>query len=71
MPKQDEGEVQRKSAIVFGAISSIVFSIVALLIVGWALDRWLKTEPWLLVAGVILGAVIGFYQFIRQISRIS
>jgi F0F1-type ATP synthase assembly protein I len=71
MPKQDEGDVQRKSAIVFGAISSIVFSILALLIVGWALDRWLKTEPWLLVAGVILGAVIGFYQFIRQISRIS
>jgi F0F1-type ATP synthase assembly protein I len=71
MPKQEEHDVQRKSAIVFGAVSSIVFSILSLLIVGWVLDRWLKTAPWLLVVGVILGAVIGFYQFIRQISRIS
>jgi ATP synthase protein I len=27
---------------------------------GYGLDRWLGTGPWLLVVGVVLGAVAGF-----------
>ncbi len=27
--------------------------------IGWLLDRWLDTEPWLLVAGIVLGAGLG------------
>ena len=29
--------------------------------IGWLMDRWLGTEPWLLVAGIILGAALGMY----------
>lgn len=29
---------------------------------GFMLDRWLGTEPWLLVAGLLAGAAIGLYQ---------
>ncbi|MBY5163364.1 AtpZ/AtpI family protein [Salsipaludibacter albus] len=29
--------------------------------IGWLLDRWLDTGPWLLVAGIVLGVVLGFY----------
>ena len=40
------------------------FSLVALVVVftvaGYFLDRWLRTEPWLMVAGVFLGAGLGF-----------
>jgi ATP synthase protein I len=39
--------------------------------VGWLLDRWLGTKPWLLVAGVTLGSVAGFYEFIRATSKLS
>jgi F0F1-type ATP synthase assembly protein I len=30
------------------------------------LDCWLKTTPWLLVGGIVLGSVVGLYQFIRM-----
>jgi len=39
--------------------------------VGWLLDWWLGTAPWLLVTGIVLGAVAGFYQFVRLTSKLS
>ena len=71
MPNRDDEDTNRKSAIVYGAITSLVVSIIGLLLVGWALDRWLKTGPWLLVGGIVLGTIVGFIQFIRGMSRIS
>ena len=71
MTNRDEQDTNRKSAIVYGAISALVISIISLLFVGWALDRWLKTGPWLLVCGIVLGTVVGFIQFVRGMSRIS
>jgi hypothetical protein len=29
--------------------------------IGWLLDRWLRTEPWLIVLGFVIGTVAGFY----------
>jgi ATP synthase protein I len=69
--RDDEQHVTRKSGMVYGAVFTLATAIVACLLIGWLLDRWLKTAPWLLVAGIILGAVIGFYQFIRMMSRVS
>jgi len=37
-------------------------SIMAGTLVGWLGDRWLSTEPWLLVAGIALGSASGFYR---------
>jgi len=71
MSNRDEQDVNRKSAIVYGAITSLVVSIVSFLLVGWALDRWLKTGPWILVGGIILGTIVGFIQFIRGMSRVG
>ena len=36
-------------------------SIIVCLLVGWWLDGRLGTSPWLLLGGVVLGAVAGFY----------
>ena len=71
MAEQDDKRLTQKSGIVYGAVFSLASAIVACLLVGWLLDRWLKTGPWLLVAGIVLGAVVGFYQFIRMMSRVS
>ena len=71
MPNRDDEDTNRKSAIVYGAITALVVSIISFLLVGWALDRWLKTGPWLLVGGIVLGTIVGFIQFIRGMSRIS
>ena len=71
MTKQDDENVNSKSSVVYGAVLSLGFSIVSGLVAGWALDRWLETSPWLIVAGIVLGSVAGFMQFIRLMSRIS
>ncbi len=71
MGERDEDQITRKSGVVYGAVFSLVTAVVALLLVGWLLDRWLKTSPWLLVAGIVVGTIVGFYQFIRMMSRVS
>ncbi len=71
MAKRDEEGVTRKSGIVYGAVFSILVSILSFLALGWALDRWLGTGPWLIVTGIVLGSAVGFYEFIRLISRLS
>ncbi|HZH31623.1 MAG TPA: AtpZ/AtpI family protein [Pyrinomonadaceae bacterium] len=71
MAKRDDENVNSKSSVVYGAVLSLALSIVSCLLVGWALDRWLGTSPWLIVAGILLGSVAGFMQFVRLMSRIS
>lgn len=71
MTNGEEQDVNQKSAIVYGAVTFLVVSIIFCLLLGWALDRWLKTGPWLLVGGIVLGSIVGFIQFIRSISRVS
>jgi ATP synthase protein I len=70
MPGPDNEEANRKSGIAYGAALVLFSSVVSLCGVGWLLDRWLGTKPWLLVIGIVLGAVVGFYQFIRLTSRL-
>jgi ATP synthase protein I len=71
MAGEDQQETNRKSGLAYAAAFSLFSAVVAGLIAGWLMDRWLGTRPWLLVAGIVLGAVIGFYQFIRVSSRLT
>jgi F0F1-type ATP synthase assembly protein I len=71
MSNRDEQDVNRKSAIVYGAVFAILISIISFLLVGWGLDKLFKTAPWMLVGGIVLGTIVGFIQFIRLISRAS
>ena len=41
-------------------------SVAAMALVGYAIDRWLGTWPWCLVAGVVLGAVGGLYLLLKR-----
>ena len=71
MPERNDENVTRKSGLIYAAVLSFVISTVTMLGVGWALDRWLGTGPWLVVTGIVLGAGVGFYQFTKLLSRIS
>lgn len=35
---------------------------------GYALDRWLGTGPWLVVVGVVLGTAAGFFGIYRLVN---
>ncbi len=62
----------QSAAILWARYSEIAFIIPAAIVVGWVvgklLDYWLHTH-WLLIAGVIVGAVLGFVQMIRMVSK--
>jgi F0F1-type ATP synthase assembly protein I len=34
---------------------------------GHALDRWWGTAPWVMLAGLLLGMVVGFYNLWRRV----
>lgn len=61
----------RKSGLAYGAVTILIGSILIFLAVGWGVDRYFQTSPWGIVVGIILGAIIGFYQFIRISSQID
>jgi len=65
-----EREAARGTSIAYAAGLSIFFSVLTCMGLGWVLDRQFGTR-WMMVAGIVLGAAVGFYQFIRIISRLN
>ena len=38
-------------------------------LLGYGLDRWLSTRPWLMLVGMLLGTIAGFRNLYRVLSR--
>ena len=59
-------------AVVWARYSEVAFVISAAVVVGLLLgkllDYWLHTH-WLFLVGIIFGAVVGFVQMIRMVTR--
>ena len=70
-PETENEETARKSGIAYGAAISLFVAVATFLALGWLVDRWLGTQPWFLVGGIVLGAAAGFYQFVRITSKLS
>ena len=66
----EEREAARGGGIAYAAGLSIFFSVLTCMGLGWVLDRQFGTG-WIMVAGIVLGAAVGFYQFIRIMSRLN
>lgn len=58
-----------QSAPVAAAAYSLVGGIILLGGAGYALDRWLGTDPWLLIGGLTSGIVVGFYELVKLTWR--
>ena len=71
MPAEDKEETNRKSGIAYAAALTLFAAVVSFCGIGWVLDRWLGTKPWLLVVGIVVGAAAGFYEFVRLTSKLS
>jgi len=48
---------------------TLVGAVILLGGVGYGLDRWLNSSPWCLLAGLLLGMVVGFYELIKSVSN--
>jgi len=66
MANQDEN---RKSGFAYAAGITLFASVVTFCGLGYLLDRWLGTEPWLLVVGIVLGSALGLFEFVRLSSK--
>ena len=45
----------------------IVVPMVLLGGIGYALDRRFRSQPWLLLAGLVIGMAAGFWSFLREV----
>ena len=41
------------------------------LFLGWWLDKWLGTKPWLLLAFLVFGIVAGFRNVMQEVKKIQ
>lgn len=63
-------ETARKSGLAWSVGVVFVVSVVFMMILGWGADLLFGSAPWGLVVGIVIGALIGFYQLFRLSSQI-
>jgi len=68
--KETPEETARKTGLAFSAGITLFGSVVVLMGFGYLADRLFGSSPNGLVVGIILGAIIGFFQFFRLTSQI-
>lgn len=64
-------ETARNGGLAWSAAIALFGSVAFLLVLGWFADLVFGSAPWGKVAGIILGAVIGFVQFFRITAQIN
>jgi F0F1-type ATP synthase assembly protein I len=74
MTSENEGERARWVRSV-GVVSTLgitlVVSTLVGFVIGYYLDRWLSTSPWLTIVFLLLGIVSGFVQIFRSLPRLD
>lgn len=62
-------EENRKTGYAYAAGFTLFVTVATFTGLGYLLDRWLGTEPWCLVGGIVLGSAAGLFQFVRLSSK--
>jgi len=62
-------ETVRKSGPAAMGSYSLIGAILLLGGIGYAVDRWRGTSPWFLLAGLVLGLIVGFYELARTVFK--
>lgn len=75
LEEDDKADDQRLSGAALGAAWRMSIEIVVALFVctgiGWALDYWLETKPWLMLVFLVLGAAAGINNAVRTAMRMD
>jgi ATP synthase protein I len=77
MDKDDRGNwftrsvgAMQESATQAGSAAAASYTLIGAVVVlgaaGYALDRWLGTSPWGVLAGLLLGIAVGFYELVKS-----
>ena len=59
----------RKIAGLSSLVLMLPSSIAVGLVIGYYLDKWIGTDPWLLITFLLLGIVSGFYSLLRGLNK--
>jgi ATP synthase protein I len=68
---EDKGKVLRQIASYSTLGLEMGLSVSVGAILGYYLDKWLHTEPWLLIIFLIFGAISGFRSLYRALKRLE
>lgn len=67
-----DGPEQSKLVMTLTVVTLFSSNILGGIVIGYLLDRWLDTGPWMVVTGIALGltsAVIGLVRVLNRLSR--
>jgi F0F1-type ATP synthase assembly protein I len=68
----NDGSEQSKHTLTLTVVTLFSSNILGGILVGYLLDRWLNTAPWMIVTGIILGlisAIIGLVRILNRLNR--
>jgi ATP synthase protein I len=67
-----DGSEQSKLTLTLTVVTLFSSNILGGILVGYLLDRWLGTGPWLIITGIVLGltsAIIGLVRVMNRLNR--
>jgi len=67
-----EGPEQSRLAQTLMVVTLFSSNILGGILVGYLLDRWLNTGPWMVITGIVLGltsAIIGLVRVMNRLNR--
>ncbi len=68
----NNGSEQSKLAVTLTVVTLFSSNILGGILVGYLLDRWLNTGPWMVITGLVLGlasAIIGLVRILNRLNR--
>lgn len=68
--KEDTAETARKMGLAMSAGITLFGSVVVLMGFGYVADLYFGSYPAAMIVGIVLGAIVGFYQFFRLSAQI-
>jgi ATP synthase protein I len=67
----NDGSEQSKLALALTVVTLFSSNILGGILVGYLLDRWLDTGPWMVITGIILGLTSALIGLVRVLNRLS
>jgi ATP synthase protein I len=68
---EDRGKIVRQIASYSTLGLEMGLSVAVGAIIGYYLDKWLHSEPWLLIVFLIFGVIAGFRSLYRALKRLQ